>query len=122
MKIKLLSYIMCPRCSVSFDMQADKVDTGGEILKGSLRCGTCQACYPIIDGIPRILPGQTSAEQRATADAFGYEWTHFSQLEDTYELEFLDWIDPVKKEFFRDKVVLDAGCGKGRHCSLDTRW
>ena len=32
-----------------------------------------------------------------------------------YEGQFLDWLYPIEPEFFRDKRVLDAGCGTGRH-------
>jgi len=32
-----------------------------------------------------------------------------------YRDQFLDWIRPLEPDFFRDKVVLDAGCGIGRH-------
>jgi len=117
MKAKLLQYLICPDCAAAFDMQVDKAD-GAEILEGTLQCGGCKRSYPIARGIPRLLPGRSSSDQLATADAFGYEWTHFSQLEDTYEQEFLDWILPVKKEFFQHKVVLDGGCGKGRHATL----
>jgi SAM-dependent methyltransferase len=87
-------------------------------MEGTLRCLGCSKEYPILRGVPRLLDGAVSQEQEATADAFGYEWTHFSQLEATYEDEFLDWIKPVGKAFFRDRIVLDGGCGKGRHAAL----
>ncbi len=32
-----------------------------------------------------------------------------------YRDQFLDWIYPLQPDFFRDRVVLDAGCGIGRH-------
>ena len=34
----------------------------------------------------------------------------------------MDWIKPVDKGFFLDKVVLDAGCGKGRHVWLSAKF
>jgi SAM-dependent methyltransferase len=36
-------------------------------------------------------------------------------MHDTYEKQFLDWIMPIQPDFFKGKVVLDAGCGIGRH-------
>ena len=117
MKNHLLDYLICPTCAAPFDLKVDCLD-GSEIMEGTLRCATCHKDYPIVRGVPRILKPDISAEQRATADAFGYEWTHFSQLENTYESEFLDWIKPIGKDFFPGKVVLDAGCGKGRHAGL----
>jgi SAM-dependent methyltransferase len=117
MKQRLMEFIVCPICAGALDLKPGKMEAE-EIMEGSLHCGNCSRAYPIVRGVPRLVPETFSDEQRATAAAFGYEWTHFSGLEDTYEKEFLDWIDPVGKEFFPGKLVLDGGCGKGRHVFL----
>ena len=57
-----------------------------------------------------------------TAESFGWQWQHFTQADDKYEQQFLGWIAPVKPEFFKDKVVLEGGCGKGRHTQLAAQW
>jgi len=52
-----------------------------------------------------------------TADTFGWEWQEFTRLhgsDEVYHEQFLDWIDPIQPDFFRNKVVLDGGCGMGR--------
>ncbi len=72
----------------------------------------------MIRGIPRFLPPDLSAAKQATAAAFGYEWTHYSELTDADCEEFLDWIKPVDPSFFANRVILDGGCGKGRHLFL----
>jgi SAM-dependent methyltransferase len=59
-----------------------------------------------------------SADQKATADAFGYEWTHYSELTGGDQREFLDWISPLTPADFEGRTVLDVGCGKGRHIVL----
>ncbi|MBZ5726876.1 MAG: methyltransferase domain-containing protein [Acidobacteriia bacterium] len=117
MKQRLMDYLVCPLCAGGLDLRTGAME-GAEIMEGGLDCASCHRRYPIVRGVPRLLPETFSEEQRATADAFGYEWTHFSELEDTYEAEFLDWIHPIGKEFFRGKLVLDGGCGKGRHVAL----
>jgi SAM-dependent methyltransferase len=117
MKSGLLNFLVCPRCFAAFDLHSSRCE-GAETMEGVLRCGACSQSYLIVRGVPRILEGDLSAEQRDTADAFGYEWTHFTHIDDTYEEEFLDWIKPVEREFFRGKAVLDGGCGKGRHVAL----
>jgi SAM-dependent methyltransferase len=76
--------------------------------------------YP--GGVPRFISETLTEDQRATADAFGYEWTHYSKLTDADREEFLDWIAPLKPQDFANKTILDAGCGKGRHIFLASQF
>ena len=46
---------------------------------------------------------------------FGYEWNKFNEIIPEYEIQFLKWVYPLKKEDFKDKIILDAGCGIGRN-------
>jgi len=39
-----------------------------------------------------------------------------------YEQQFLDWISPIEPAFFEGKLVLDAGCGIGRHAFFAARY
>jgi SAM-dependent methyltransferase len=71
-----------------------------------------------VRGIPRFLPRALTEQQKATADAFGYEWTNYSELTDADRQEFLGWIYPLGPADFENRVVLDGGCGKGRHIFL----
>ena len=50
-----------------------------------------------------------------SVDRFGYEWNKYSEIIPEYEKQFLGWIFPLKKEDFKGKLVLDAGCGIGRN-------
>lgn len=50
-----------------------------------------------------------------TSRQFGDSWHSAPFIEDYHEKQFYDWISPVNKKDFKDKVVLEAGCGKGRH-------
>jgi SAM-dependent methyltransferase len=96
----------------------DAREEAGEIVQGTLACSGCQASFPVIRGIPRFLPAQLSAAKQATATAFGYEWTHYSELTTADGKEFLDWIKPLDESIFANRVILDGGCGKGRHLFL----
>ena len=70
--------------------------------------------FPIRRGIPRFV--QTlDAVKKATADAFSYEWTHYGRLTKADKKGSLTWVLPLQPADFRNQVVLDAGCGKGRH-------
>jgi SAM-dependent methyltransferase len=121
MKRRLLSYIACPQCGSPFKIQAEK-EQDGEIFEGSLQCLGCHTGFPVIRGIPRFLPPELSAAKRATAAAFGYEWTHYAKLTEADREEFLDWINPLDETIFANRVVLDAGCGKGRHLFLAAKF
>jgi len=123
MKARLVELLACPLCSGDLELhRTDEADLDGEISQGSLECAACRSAFPIRDGVPRLLPPDLSATQEKTASAFGWQWQQFTELYDQYEAQFLDWIDPIQPEFFRDKVVLDAGCGNGRHAYYAARY
>jgi len=121
MKRRLLDYLACRPCGRPFELRVER-EEDAEIVEGSLVCPACGTNFPIMRGIPRFVPAELSAEKRATAAAFGYEWTHYSELNEQYRAEFLDWIHPLQPDAFRDRVVLDAGCGKGRHAWLSAEF
>lgn len=51
----------------------------------------------------------------ASSDRFGYEWNKYDYILPHYEDQFLRWVQPLTKESFKGKTVLDAGCGMGRN-------
>ena len=94
-----------------------------EIVEGELRCGECASSFPITRGIPRFAElAAVESDKQATAENFGWQWRHFTEVDERYAEQFLGWIAPVTPEFFRDKVVLEGGCGKGRHTQLAAQW
>ena len=104
------------------DLSVEKTEQK-EIMEGALRCAACQGTFPVRGGIPRFADlEEVESDKRATAANFGWQWQHFTQEDKRYAEQFLGWIAPVTPEFFRDKVVLEGGCGKGRHTQLAARW
>src|SRR5258706_10991093 len=94
-----------------------------EIMEGELRCASCHSSYPILRGVPRFADLDTvEIEKAATAAGFGWQWQHFTQEDSRYAEQFLGWIAPVTPDFFNGKVVLEGGCGKGRHTQLAAQW
>ena len=51
--------------------------------------------------------------KKKTAQSFGFEWTRFHELKS--EKGFLEFVSPIDKDFFKNKRVLDAGCGNGSY-------
>jgi SAM-dependent methyltransferase len=96
---------------------AAAAEDDAHVLEGSLTCADCAADYAVVRGVPRFAGVMGELESR-TAQAFGYEWTRYAELADRYRQQFLDWIQPVRPEFFPGRAVLEGGCGKGRHTAL----
>jgi len=145
MKTSLLRIMICPVCGGSLAMSAFRKDRNGkEIMEGVLECRKCSRWYPLIDGIPRMLPlsminknllkaflgkysgrlpadagkealGEIEKIKEKTSKSFGFQWNVFSEMFREYEENFLEYIKPLQRPFFRKKLVLDAGCGFGRH-------
>ena len=122
LKKSLLPYLICPSCEATLDLSLAKTE-GEEIMEGELRCSSCSAAFPITAGIPRFANlAHVESDKHATAANFGWQWQHFTQEDERYAEQFLGWIAPVTPDFFRDKIVLEGGCGKGRHTQLAARW
>ena len=120
MRERALAFLVCPRCRGSLALTTTAVE-GDQITTGQLRCATCAAGFQIAGGVPRFAPGALAESARRTVDRFGEQWNEFNFLSAEYERQFLAWIAPNTWDAFRDRVVLDAGCGKGRHAMLVAR-
>jgi SAM-dependent methyltransferase len=141
MKASILSTLVCPVTRSPLDLDC-RVRESDEILEGFLisREG---ARYPIIGGVPRMLPphlrgqlaedypefyrryagelGQSAshgsvqaAVQRHTQSSFGYEWTWAADYDPG---NFADWIPDgfTIEKLFSGRRGLEIGCGAGRH-------
>lgn len=119
-----MGLLACPTCGAHLELRNVETDpaTEDEIVTGELVCPSCAAVFPIRGGIPRLVPLGLSVAAERTSAAFGWQWQEFVELYDQYEAQFLDWIHPIQPDFFRDKVVLDAGCGNARHAYQAARY
>jgi len=117
-KPSLLELIVCPACHGALSLTARSRD-GEEILEGALTCAECAARYAIRGGVPRFVETETAEEEAGRpAAAFGWEWHAFPRIDEHHERQFLDWIAPATADSFAGRVVLEGGCGKGRHTRL----
>ena len=53
--------------------------------------------------------------QKRTRQSFGFEWTKFGIMRPEWEMNFRGYLSPKEPSFFKGKLILDAGCGMGRH-------
>jgi len=140
MRRKLLEIMACPRCRGSFGCES-LLEEGGEVIDGILSSG-CGAWFPVIGGIPRILPdilrdypeyvekyrdrlpgGKISdAEIREfrrlkdrTSKSFGFQWTRYKTIHEEEETPIFFDKTGVTPDFMKGKLCLDGGCGYGRY-------
>lgn len=52
---------------------------------------------------------------RSTGESFGYEWLRYDVDLEEEDSEILLQDSQIPEEFFKGKVILDAGCGMGRY-------
>jgi len=108
MRPDLLSLLRCPHC-------------GGDLTGGApasdavLACRACGHTTPIVAGIPRFVDEPDDPLSKRTQASFGYEWTHFTDWQQSGETNFNDYFAGVDLKSLRGGTVLDAGCGMGRH-------
>lgn len=110
MRKRLLEFLACPDCGSDI-----KGEFEVELLEGELECVGCRRTFSVEQGVPNLLPANLNAESALVAEQFADQWRHYSERRAEYRRQLLDWLSPVEEEFFRGKVVLDGGCGKGRH-------
>jgi len=123
MKEKLLDLLACPTCGGDISLAGTSKYEDKEIIDGILTCGKCTREYKIERGVPRFADlGKIGSEKAQTAENFGWQWTHFTQEDERYAEQFLGWLQPVRPEFFEGKIVLEGGCGKGRHTKVAAGW
>ncbi|MFL6466506.1 MAG: methyltransferase domain-containing protein [Pyrinomonadaceae bacterium] len=123
MKERVLDLLACPTCGGDILLAYASKYAENEIMEGVLSCKKCSREYKVLRGVPRFADiGKLESDKAATAENFGWQWTNFTQEDPKYTEQFLGWLQPVRAEFFKDKVVLEGGCGKGRHTKLAAEW
>lgn len=84
----------------------------------NLFCKNCRKEFPFANGVFDFSLELLSNETIRTINQFAESWEVFDFIKPYHKNQFLEWIFPENGETFKDKVVLEAGCGKGRHTSV----
>jgi len=147
MKKRLLDFLRCPDCHHEKLDLAIRLDAGNgdrTIIEGEIRCGECGSRFPIINGVPRMLPvslrpmllsfhrefferhpdliprgADTGPNEKVARTVEGFSYQHVKLDDQRREIDrwrknLLSAI-PVGPEFFEGKTGADIGCGTGRH-------
>ena len=144
MQREFTEQLRCLRCRGWLEVTSFTDSPGGtDVVDGMLTCA-CQASYPIVGSIPRMLVnayrlfptfveryraalkrvpdeelrsdnGAFERLQARTRSSFGYQWTTFSEIATDFRDNFLNYLYPATPETFKGKLGLDVGCGFGRH-------
>ena len=115
MKLRLLEYLACPKCSGSLRLAGPMSWSipGEEIKEGELECPQCGSRHPIVCSIPRFVASELYAA------SFGFQWKKFPTL----QLDKVMQNDMSRRRFYAttgwpEKMsgerILEAGCGAGR--------
>ena len=125
MRLEHLVYLACPRCGGPLGLDDPYTFDDGHVMDGSLHCEKCSARYSVQQGVPRLLP-ELSARSRSrenVAARFGYEWNQFRDFELDEEVASLrTWFLPRRLEDLAGLVVLEGGCGMGRHAVIASQF
>ena len=69
----------------------------------------------MVNHIPRFVLEPVDDAARRTQASFGYEWTHFNDWRQSGAKNFNDYFAGLDLAKLGGRLVLDAGCGMGRH-------
>jgi len=122
-KLAAVQYFSCIRCGSALALNDGYTmgcqRTVDEVISGELACNACPSQYAIECGVPCFMDVEkSSAADLSTGRSFAMAWKEFSRLDERYKQQFFDWIFPVDENYFRGKIVLEGGCGKGRHAKI----
>lgn len=131
MRESLLSFLACPNCtSETIRLEVDEFEKD-QIVSGVLTCNGCLSRFPIVSGIPSMLPKNYGKAEKDVSDlslassvdfiqrsemifrdnhAVVYDTLSAAQAQ--LEIDFV--LDELKFNSKKKYNILDLGCGTGR--------
>lgn len=79
-----MGWLVCPSCRFRLRLQPF-AGSGDEVDAGKLVCGGCERIYPIIGGIPRLLPDPLIPLLRASHRGFFRQYSRYFPTKDNEE-------------------------------------
>ena len=141
MRESWLEHLGDPDGGEALTIRASFTESEGHILEGLLESSGGRL-YPIVRGVPIFvenvaelyggwvrehahhigqvpeywLTGSYEPGTKKVQDSFGYEWSRYHRVIPDYDRNYVHQTG-IDDTFYVGKVVLDAGCGYGRHVS-----
>lgn len=124
MLIDCLNLLVCPECEGNLDLKISR-ETAEGIDLGVLRCLECDRTYQIKDDIAYFSGQVEHAGVRNQQATYSLWWDRYHNEQSiTNPANVNELYDSlrIKPEEFRNKLVLDAGCGNGRFSYVVSRY
>ncbi len=86
------------------------------------RCPGCRREFTEEAGVCDLSPAGSAPLTLKTAAQFGASWRIHDHITGYHDRQFRDWIRPLAPADFAGRVVLEGGCGKGRHSLAIAGW
>lgn len=116
MQLSLLEILACPACHQDAPLEvAGDVLEGGEVVDGMLVCRACKHEVPVRNGIPRFVDVSDDY-----CGNFGFQWQKWKEIQidrlsgHTLSQDRFFGDTRWDRDWLKDKLILDAGCGAGR--------
>jgi SAM-dependent methyltransferase len=92
---------------------------------GNRDCATAEVAFPHL-AYDNCSQGMSTTQDRAvvagSANRFGFEWQHYSEMRPEYEEQFRRWTAHLQPADWRGVSFLDVGCGMGRNSYWPMRY
>ncbi len=108
LRLEFVGLLRCQGCRGH--LQPDRHGSGATLV-----CANCGRSVTVRAGIPRFIDAAPDRLAQRTQASFGYEWTEFHDWRDSGERNFREYFQGLDNQAVADRLVLDAGCGMGRH-------
>ena len=113
---QLLEILCCPKCGSNLDLEI-LVGYKNSVKKGYLNCLNCKSSFEVINDIPYFAEDiqHNGIRNQYTTYSYWFEKMHdeTSVTKSENNKIFYDSLR-IRKDEFKNKIVLDAGCGNGR--------
>lgn len=119
MREKLIEFINCPKCSGRLVLEPFQ-NRDGHVWNGKLVCEGCSSVYPIKNGLPIFLVDFKPQNPKKYGYLFSLWFKDKFERDKVYggteEEESDEFFTAygISPSEFKNKTVLDAGCGVGR--------